>query len=69
MMMMITMMETSVKPSESKAALIAPILPSIISSYNRIEIDDNRDYNGNYDDDGYYDDVNDSVDDDDNDDK
>ena len=62
-MMMITMMETSVKPSESKAALIAPILPSIISSYNRIEIDDNRDYNGNYDD------ANDSVDDDDNDDK
>ena len=41
MMMMITMMETSVKPSESKAALIAPILPSIISSssYNRMEID------------------------------
>jgi hypothetical protein len=32
-------METSVKPSESKAALIAPILPSIISTIEiKIEI-------------------------------
>ena len=64
MMMMITMMETSVKPSESKAALIAPILPSIISSYNRIEqrliMMWKIDYNGNYDDC-----ENDSVDNDD----
>ena len=62
-MMMITMMETSVKPSESKAALIAPILPSIISSYHRIEqrliMMWKIDYNSNYDDE------NDSIDDDD----